>query len=131
MVNNIIKNAVDRFLGWKLPKDFHPDCGIKFEPKYNNGTEQGGLHEPVGTNLFDAMQAEAMIRAIIGEDLDLLVKAIDEQKERAVAEAVREERTKHYAIVNYILNKNSHPDNKGIDFEKAYRDFEEYEKTLE
>ncbi|OGG65131.1 hypothetical protein A2Z56_02470 [Candidatus Kaiserbacteria bacterium RIFCSPHIGHO2_12_45_16] len=56
------------------------------------------------------------------------------EKERiqiAVEEALREEKLKHYTLVNYILNKNSHPEGKGINFEKAYRDFEEYEKTLE
>ena len=30
-----IKQMVTRFLGWKLPDDFHPDDGISFEPFFN------------------------------------------------------------------------------------------------
>ena len=55
----IIKEVVSRFLGWKLPKDFNPDCGISFDEK----------HEPVGTNLFTAMQAEEMVRFILTDTL--------------------------------------------------------------
>jgi len=46
----LIKTAVDKFLSWKLPKDFYPDCGISF------------MHqtEPIGTNLFTAVQAKEM-----------------------------------------------------------------------
>ena len=25
------KEVANRFLGWKLPKDFNPDCGISFD----------------------------------------------------------------------------------------------------
>lgn len=56
---------VNRFLGWRLPEDFRPDCGISFTPTYQNGTEQGGKFEPVGTNLFTAMQAEEMVRFML------------------------------------------------------------------
>jgi hypothetical protein len=52
-----IKNMVDRFLGWELPEDFAPDCGISFQ-KINS--------DPVGTNLFTADQAEAMIKYLLG-----------------------------------------------------------------
>ena len=55
----IIKEVVNRFLGWKLPKDFNPDCGISFDEK----------HEPVGTNLFTATQAEEMVRFILTDTL--------------------------------------------------------------
>lgn len=52
-----IKHMVNRFLGWKLPENFHPDAGISYtRPSY------GG---PTGTNLFDAQQAEAMVRYMI------------------------------------------------------------------
>lgn len=65
-----IKHMVDRFLRWKLPYDFRPDAGISFEPEFNKEfmASQGKLpmrHEPVGTNLFDASQAEAMVRYMI------------------------------------------------------------------
>lgn len=51
-----IKTAVDRFLGWKLPKDFYPDCHVSFDREKasaNNGW-------PIGTNLLTADQAKAM-----------------------------------------------------------------------
>ena len=53
-----IKHMVDRFLGWKLPDDFMPDGGIKFTPPQNTAPHWW----PVGTNVFTATQAEAMIR---------------------------------------------------------------------
>lgn len=60
-----IKHMVDRFLAWKLPENFRPDAGISFERRFNNGTPQGGTHEPSGTNLIDAMQADAMVRFML------------------------------------------------------------------
>lgn len=33
-----IKHMVDRFLGWRLPKNFSPDAGISFKAAYNEGT---------------------------------------------------------------------------------------------
>lgn len=57
-----IKTMVDRFLGWRLPDDFAPDCGISFTPLgHPNGW-------PVGTNLLTAAQAEAMFRHAIGNE---------------------------------------------------------------
>ena len=74
----IIKEVANRFLGWKLPKDFSPDCGISFDKK----------HEPVGTNLFTATQAEEMVRFILTDTLlserqkikDDLLKIADENE---------------------------------------------------
>lgn len=65
-----IRHMVDRFLGWRLPEHFSPDAGISFNPLYNEGFNAArGLpparHEPTGTNLFDAAQAEAMVRHMI------------------------------------------------------------------
>lgn len=57
-----IKHMVDRFLAWKLPENFSPDAGISFKAEFNEGTEWPMKHQPCGTNLFDATQAEAMIR---------------------------------------------------------------------
>ena len=61
----IIKQAVDKFLGWQLPEDFCPDGGISFEPVGNAGTTYEFPRGPVGTNLFSSEQAEAMFRACI------------------------------------------------------------------
>ena len=47
-----------------------------------------------------------------------------------IVEALAEERLKHYTIINYILNKNSHPMPKGIMYTKAYDDLEDYERYL-
>jgi hypothetical protein len=65
-----IKHMVYRFLGWRLPEHFRPDAGISFNPEYNvefNAArgKPPALHQPTGTNLFGAEQAEAMVRYII------------------------------------------------------------------
>lgn len=57
-----VKYMVDRFLMWNLPANFNPDNGISFDPVMNAGHEFESKREPVGTNLFDATQAEAMVR---------------------------------------------------------------------
>ena len=59
MTEDQIKQMVNRFLQWKLPTDFFPDCGITFNRSYQSE------HGPVGTNLFTAPQAEAMVRHMI------------------------------------------------------------------
>lgn len=60
-----IKHMVDRFLGWKLPRNFSPDGGISFDPIANPGWEFESRREPTGTNLLDATQADAMVRYMI------------------------------------------------------------------
>lgn len=57
-----IGKIVDRFLGWKLPEDFNPDCGISFkrESDYDHPTYGRNKFEPIGTNLFSAEQAKRM-----------------------------------------------------------------------
>lgn len=56
-----IKQMVDRFLSWNLPEDFNPDGGIQYTPTVHN-RYQG----PIGTNLFTATQATAMVRHMLG-----------------------------------------------------------------
>lgn len=70
MTDDQIKHMVQRFLAWKLPENFHPDDGISFTPEFNveYNAKQGRppqRHEPIGTNLFDYTQAEAMVRHMI------------------------------------------------------------------
>jgi hypothetical protein len=60
-----IRQMVNRFLQWKLPDTFNPDGGISFNRTFNEHTAHAMTREPVGTNLFDATQAEAMIRYLI------------------------------------------------------------------
>jgi hypothetical protein len=64
---DLIKNAVNRFLGWKLPADFAPDAGISFKPYANHqmSAEYQYKHEPIGTNLFTADQARAMFEHVL------------------------------------------------------------------
>lgn len=70
MTDEQIKHMVQRFLMWKLPEHFRPDAGISFEPEFNvewnaKHGKPPQRHEPVGTNLFDADQAEAMVRHMV------------------------------------------------------------------
>lgn len=67
LTNEQIKYMVDRFLGWKLPRDeFNPDCGISFDKEpFNTHTDHPMKYEPSGTNLLDARQADAMVRYMI------------------------------------------------------------------
>lgn len=60
-----IKHMVRRFLSWKLPENFRPDAGISFQPEFNTHTAHPMRHQPIGTNLLDAAQAEAMIRHLL------------------------------------------------------------------
>ncbi len=66
MTDALIKHMVDRFLYWRLPADFHPDCGISFDAEAGKKLNpRNVLYEPVGTNLFTATQAEAMVRFMV------------------------------------------------------------------
>ncbi len=67
MTDDQIKHMVSRFLRWKLPEDFSPDGGISFKKMFNEHTAYPMKAEPSGTNLFDAKQAEEMIRYIIAD----------------------------------------------------------------
>ena len=62
--DKIVKKAVDRFLGWQLPHDFKPDGGIH----YSENVEK--TPPPIGTNLFDYMQATHMFLHIIDNDIE-------------------------------------------------------------
>lgn len=62
MTEDQIKHMVNRFLMWRLPETFRPDHGISYTNPYPHIPSQPG---PVGTNLFDAVQAEAMVRFMI------------------------------------------------------------------
>jgi hypothetical protein len=71
MTEDQIKYMVDRFLMWRLPKNFRPDAGISFKPTFNDHMPFGPMyHDPMGTNLFDADQATEMVRHMVA-GLDL------------------------------------------------------------
>jgi len=44
--------------------------------------------------------------------------------------AISEERKKHFTILNYLLNKNSHPLPRGVDHKKLFDDLQEFETYL-
>lgn len=60
-----VKHMVNRFLGWRLPDPFRPDNGITFTPTQHQRGEYAHAHWPSGTNLFDATQADAMVRHMV------------------------------------------------------------------
>lgn len=60
-----IKHMVDRFLAWRLPENFSPDDGISYEPIAGKDGPHPFRREPQGTNLFDATQADAMVRHLL------------------------------------------------------------------
>lgn len=64
-MEDMIKHMVNRFLGWRLPDNFSPDAGISFKSTSHEGTPFERKNEPIGTNLFDATQAEAMVRHML------------------------------------------------------------------
>lgn len=56
----LVKHMVNRFLGWKLPTNFNPDCGITFDKSRIHASSW-----PTGTNLIDASQAAVMVRYML------------------------------------------------------------------
>jgi len=60
----VTDEMVQRFLGWKLPETFAPDCYISFDregmKRMGNGT-----HWPVGTNLLNDPEARAMLEYVL------------------------------------------------------------------
>lgn len=68
MTDDQIKHMVDRFLGWTLPENFNPDAGVSFkrqENRHHHPEASPFYPMPSGTNLFDATQADAMVRHMI------------------------------------------------------------------
>ena len=59
----VTDEMVSRFLTWKLPATFTPDCGIDFRPFHPNGVTR---FEPVGTNLLNATEARQMLEHVLG-----------------------------------------------------------------
>jgi hypothetical protein len=59
-----VSAMVNRFLGWKLPQDFHPDCGISFDGRKDDEWNKNKTW-PVGANLFTAEQAKAMFEYVL------------------------------------------------------------------
>ncbi len=56
---HVTDEMVNRFLGWRLPDTFGPDCGISFK-KQNHPDSW-----PIGTNLFTATETRAMLEHVL------------------------------------------------------------------
>ena len=85
MTNEQIKHMVDRFLNWKLPKTFNPDNGISYSrPNYHPNVD--------ATNLFDAVQADAMVRHML-EGLPPVAETPSQPDREAVARAICKSKT--------------------------------------
>lgn len=65
MDEKLLKQMVDRFLCWELPKDFAPDCGISFDGRHDDDLNKNKTW-PVGTNLLTAEQAKKMFLHCFG-----------------------------------------------------------------
>lgn len=67
MSNPDIAAMVNRFLGWKLPDTFNPDCGISFDGRIADGWNKN-KQWPIGTNLFTADEAKAMFEYVLSQN---------------------------------------------------------------
>lgn len=63
MTEEQIKQMAERFLQMKLPADFNPDGGVRFERGDRNPQS---VWWPTGTNLLTYTQAVAMVRHMAG-----------------------------------------------------------------
>lgn len=63
-----VDEAVNRFLGWKLPNDFSPDCGISFDGRKDDEWNKNKTW-PIGTNLLSANQARAMFEYVLSSPI--------------------------------------------------------------
>lgn len=83
----LIKVMVDRFLGWRLPQDFYPDCGITFKHSETWGPYPNNW--PIGTNLFTADQARTMFEYVLASPVAALeAPASEKQAQLAVSTVV-------------------------------------------
>jgi hypothetical protein len=110
------KQAVNRFLGWKLPNDFRPDAGIEFSPSLLQLNSVHGW--PTGTNLFTADQARAMFEYCLQDTRADLVKPI---KTAPVAWSVEDQFNFHFNddLLRRLWNGSSNGhDEEGLKFQR-------------
>jgi hypothetical protein len=74
----LLKEMVNRFLGWKLPETFGPDCFVTFDREKAKANHSW----PIGTNLLSAIEARQMLQHVLG--------ALGEMKEQAAEGPLRE-----------------------------------------
>lgn len=117
-----INSMVNRFLCWKLPKNFQPDGGISFNPiKPYEGDEHGNSWWPVGTNLLTADQARQMfVHVTADESLMSSQAALD----------VLAERRRQCEVENWTLaHDNEHNDGSLTMAAVCYAEWDHYEHS--
>jgi hypothetical protein len=60
----VTDEMVLRFLGWKLPATFNPDCGISFDGRKDDQWNKNKTW-PIGTNLLSAAEAREMLEHVL------------------------------------------------------------------
>lgn len=71
----VTDEMVSRFLGWKLPKEFHSDGGVKRDDAYLAAFP---MHWPTGTNLLHAGQAREMLQYVLSAlPVDKIIRDTD------------------------------------------------------
>jgi hypothetical protein len=109
----VTDEMVNRFLSWKLPEDFHPDAGISFSPLFNvEYNAKLGIpparHQPIGTNLFNADQARAMLEHVLAPAPEAMAQedALREAVKRHVRATAAEIKENAEALKQYDWEKN-------------------------
>ncbi len=72
----VTQQMIDRFLSWKLPEDFSPDCGVSFD-KRPPDAKGYARPWPVGTSLLTATQARQMLEHVLQAPTPLEQKKAD------------------------------------------------------
>jgi len=62
----VTDEMVSRFLAWRLPNDFGPDCGVSFDGRRDDEWNKNKTW-PIGTNLLTAEQAKAMLEHVLAK----------------------------------------------------------------
>lgn len=58
------------------------------------------------------------------------MKEIKKHTDSDLLDAVKQVELKHFYIINYLLNKNSEPLPRGVDYKQFFEDMEDFEKNL-
>jgi len=116
-----IKAMVDRFLGWKLPRDFSPDCGVSFMPVRHGDI----ISWPIGTNLLSADQARQMFEFVLAAQPAAdapIIRGLTEADIAEIEQAV--EREANNSVMALVLRY-------ALTYRKAYENLVESEDAAE
>ena len=131
-IDALINCVVDRFLQWRLPENFQPDAGISFEPDFNVGTPRPMKHRPTGTNLFSATQAEAMVKAIAGPEIEALLDALTTERAKVAAlEAEVKRKPLHYRVMFIVSAPVLSPANQALIANPAHQQVISFDNRLD